>query len=165
MPKIFKSYALWIVVCVLLISSLDGLRGGLNSGLAFDPAMSVKNMQQRRQQLELVNKAQAKAQAGEMVSVRDTSRFPSDSIDEAIRVIPGHQTYANFIWQDSVDGVFAFAAQGVDKNHYFANSYLTGYVPFETTKVWVPLATLAQRKTYQFDHQRYGIIRQDVWQN
>jgi hypothetical protein len=165
MAKIFKSYTLWVLICVLLISYVDGLRGRLSSESPFDPELFIKNTQKSRHQLAEVNRVQANAQAGEMVSIRDASRFPSESIADAIRIIPGHKTYANFIWQDSVGGVFAFAAQGIDKNHYFANSYLTGYVPFETEKVWVPLATLAQRKTYQFDHQRYGISRQDVWQN
>ncbi len=56
------------------------------------------------------------------------------------------------------------SAMGIDRRHHFANSYLVGYQPFESTRVWVPLYTLAMRKRYEYDHLQYSGLK-DVWQN
>lgn len=56
------------------------------------------------------------------------------------------------------------SAQGLDRLHHFANSYLIGFEPFETKSVWVPLYTLTLRKHYEFDHIQYSGLA-DVWQN
>ncbi len=56
------------------------------------------------------------------------------------------------------------SAQGLDKFHHFVNSYLVGFKPFETDKLWLPLYTLAIKKKYQFDHLQYSGLA-DVWQN
>jgi len=56
------------------------------------------------------------------------------------------------------------SAMGVDRRHHFANSYLVGYQPFESRRVWVPLYTLAMRKRYEYDHLQYSGLK-DVWQN
>ncbi len=56
------------------------------------------------------------------------------------------------------------SARGIDGVHHFANSYLVGFVPFETKRVWVPLYTLAIRKRYEYDHIQYSGLA-DVWQN
>lgn len=56
------------------------------------------------------------------------------------------------------------SAQGLDRLHHFANSYLIGFRPFETKSVWVPLYTLTLRKHFEFDHiQHSGLV--EVWQN
>lgn len=56
------------------------------------------------------------------------------------------------------------SAMGIDRRHHFANSYLVGYQPFESQRIWVPLYTLAMRKRYEYDHLQYSGL-QDVWQN
>jgi len=56
------------------------------------------------------------------------------------------------------------SAMGIDRRHHFANSYLVGYQPFESQRVWVPLYTLAMRKRYEYDRLQYSGL-QDVWQN
>ena len=48
------------------------------------------------------------------------------------------------------------SAQGLDRIHHFANSYLVGFTPFETKYIWVPLYTLTVRKHYEFDHVQYS---------
>lgn len=60
-------------------------------------------------------------------------------------------------------GGMAGTAYGTDKKHHFFNSYLLGYEPFKTDKVWVPLYTLAYRKEYQLDEKQY-VGKADVWQ-
>ncbi len=56
------------------------------------------------------------------------------------------------------------SALGIDRQHHFANSYLVGYQPFRTNRVWVPLYTLALRKRYEYDHLQYSGLK-EVWQN
>lgn len=67
----------------------------------------------------------------------------------------GHaQTWGSFTWQIDRQPVTTIAP-GLDRRHHFANAYLVGYVPFPEVEAWVPLAALAQRKRYQFDHEQY----------
>lgn len=160
-----KSPYFWVFVCLFAISALDGLRGALRSQARFQQSEDALNEQQKLAYLERLSRGQLRLQAGEMISVNDASRFHSGSLVQAIERIPGYQMAPNFIWQDRSGAAFAFAARGVDKNYHFANSFMTGFVPFVTEKVWVPLATLAQRKSYQLDHLRYGRKWTDVWQN
>ncbi|WP_237057327.1 transglutaminase-like domain-containing protein [Microbulbifer sediminum] len=64
-------------------------------------------------------------------------------------------------WQ-GISNVTA-SARGLDSKHHFANSYLVGFQPFETDKLWVPLYSLATRKQYQYDHLQYAGLS-DIWQ-
>lgn len=67
----------------------------------------------------------------------------------------GHaRTWSSFTWQVDRQPVTT-VAPGLDRRHHFANAYLVGYVPFPQVEAWVPLAALAQRKRYQFDHEQY----------
>ena len=67
----------------------------------------------------------------------------------------GHgRTWSSFTWQVANAPVTTIAP-GLDRRHHFANAYLVGYVPFPQVEAWVPLAALAQRKRYQFDHEQY----------
>ncbi len=109
--------------------------------------------------------AQADHQNGYVTSRLDNERFHSASLDAAIAHIPNHQAGGNFVWEDRAGNAFAYAAMGVDKNHYFANSYLLGFEPYKTRKLWQPLVTLALKKSYQFDHEQHGANWKDVWQN
>jgi hypothetical protein len=67
----------------------------------------------------------------------------------------GHaRTWSAFTWQVDRE-VVSTIAPGLDRRHHFANAYLVGYVPFPEVEAWVPLAALAQRKRYEFDHAQY----------
>ena len=75
----------------------------------------------------------------------------------------GHaSTWASFTWQVANQPVTTLAP-GLDRRHHFANAYLVGYVPFPDVDTWVPLAALAQRKSYQFDHDQYPGMP-ELWQ-
>ncbi len=108
---------------------------------------------------------QHKMQSGYLTTVFDKEGFHSDHLTKAIDSIPGRGKNSNFIWQDRAGNPFAYAAMGIDRNYYFANSYLVGYQPYKTTKLWQPLVTLALKKTYQFDHDQHGANWKDIWQN
>lgn len=69
-----------------------------------------------------------------------------------------------FIWNWGGQNNVTVSAMGIDRRHYFANSYLLGYQPFEAERIWVPLYTLAMRKKYQYDDLQYSGLK-DVWQN
>ncbi len=110
-------------------------------------------------------RTQASLQTGFVKSSFNSERFYSTDLAEAVSYIPGNVRGGSYIWQDQNGHAFAYAATGLDKNLYFANSYLVGFVPYQTDKVWQPLVTLALRKTYQFDHEQHGAKWHDLWQN
>lgn len=112
-----------------------------------------------------LERTQKQMQAGYQKSVLDNETFHSKHLPLAISYISANQQHNSYVWQDRAGNPFAYAALGVDKNHYFANSFLVGYEPYKTDKVWQPLVTLALKKTYQFDHKQHGPAWQDVWQN
>jgi len=68
----------------------------------------------------------------------------------------------NFISKKN-QGVVTGTAAGTDLNHHIFNYFLEGYAPFEASNIWIPLLTLAQRKTYQLDHLQYNGKR-EIWQ-
>ena len=118
-----------------------------------------------KKELSFLEQSQQNIQSGHVKSYRNKESFHSKDLDEAISQIEGHSKASNFVWQDHTGTTFAYAARGVDKNYYFANSYLIGFQPYETNKLWQPLVTLAIKKTYQFDQEQYGHKWQDIWQN
>ncbi len=73
---------------------------------------------------------------------------------------------ANFshIWAWGGVSRATMTALGIDRMHHFVNSYLVGYQPFESQRIWVPLYTLGLRKRYEYDHLQYSGLK-DVWQN
>ncbi|GAA5215773.1 transglutaminase-like domain-containing protein [Corallincola platygyrae] len=73
------------------------------------------------------------------------------------------QTDTTYLWRFEPDGYSTATAQGLDNQHHFVNSYLVGYSPFQTDKLWVPLYTVATRKQYQLDSEQYQ--KGDLWQN
>ncbi len=59
--------------------------------------------------------------------------------------------------------VYTLTALGTDFRHHVANSFLIGFIPFETDKLWVPLQTIASRLKYRQDKKQFkGFV--DVWQ-
>lgn len=58
----------------------------------------------------------------------------------------------------------AATSLGTDLKHHFQQSYLSLYKPFDTDKVWVPLYTIASRKSYSYDHDQYHGF-DEIWQH
>lgn len=69
-----------------------------------------------------------------------------------------------FAWRWNSAGPVTASACGIDRLHHFANSYLTGILPFQTDSVWEPVYAVALMKSYQYDHLQYSGLA-DVWQN
>jgi len=126
---------------------------------------TLSNSQEYAKTQARLTQSQAKLQNGYLISDYDNEKFHSKDLAHAISLIPNGQAGTNYLWQDRAGNAFAYAAMGIDRNHYFANSYLVGYEPYKTNKIWQPLVTLALRKTYQFDHDQHGPTWRDVWQN
>lgn len=108
---------------------------------------------------------QDRLQIGTAFSTLDDSYIDQASLDKQLGELPTEKRYWSYQINDRNKRLFTYAATAVNKQHYIANSYLLGFVPFETEKIWVPLASLSQRKRYLFDHKLYGLHMQDVWQN
>jgi hypothetical protein len=107
---------------------------------------------------------QRAAQSG-YVGVKGTGRkFTEKQLHRMLGYQPAKLVDSTYYWQyQGVRNVTA-SAQGLDRLHHFANSYLVGFEPFETQSIWVPLYTLAIRKQYEFDRLQYSGLA-DVWQN
>jgi hypothetical protein len=71
---------------------------------------------------------------------------------------------ASYGWSDKLGRTAMLTAPGLDWQQHFANSYLVGVRPFVTDNDWLPLYSLAQRKTYQTDELQYS-GRMELWQN
>ena len=68
------------------------------------------------------------------------------------------------IWDlGEVDSAFG-TAPGLDGLHHFLSSYLTGFIPFKTDKIWVPLYAISEKKIYERDEIYYNGL-DEVWQN
>jgi hypothetical protein len=109
-------------------------------------------------------KDQSSEQSG-YVGVKGTGRkFTEKQLHSNLNYQPAKSTDHTYYWQYQGVNNATASAQGMDRLHHFANSYLVGFAPFETESVWVPLYTLALRKQYAFDRLQYSGLA-DVWQN
>ena len=54
-------------------------------------------------------------------------------------------------WDGPEQRVYTMTAMARDQRHHVANSYLLGFAPFATDKLWVPLQTIAARLRYNYD--------------
>lgn len=91
--------------------------------------------------------------------------FSTPQLQKAITKMPYDRQHHFYTWSSSDQFEITGSASGVDKKAYFANSYLVGFKPFSTSSVWEPLATLALRKSYVLDHELYGPLMAEIWQN
>jgi len=73
------------------------------------------------------------------------------------------QELSSLIWSTRDGKAAIMATKAVNRFFYFVNSYLIGFQPFKAKNNWLPLYTIAQRKTYQLDSVQYG--DKEVWQN
>lgn len=77
---------------------------------------------------------------------------------------PEEKAESMYIWSSKHDDSVNASAYGLDGHHHFVNSYLVGFEPFKTSKVWVPMYTISNRLSYEHDHHQYRGLK-DVWQN
>ncbi len=115
--------------------------------------------------LNKLSNEQHRLQTGVAYSVLDQSFIDQVSLDSSMSQVAADKRYWSYGFRDASNRTIAYAAAAVNKNHYLANSFLLGFVPFQTQHLWVPLATLSQRKRYLFDHRLFGPQMEDVWQN
>ena len=113
---------------------------------------------------QLVNE-QAQAQNGSMRSTSLHDRITQKTLQQEFTNLALDKKFYSYLWNAQDGSILAMSAVGLDGQPYFANSFLLGFVPFKTTNAWQPLALLSMRKTYMFDHDQYGALYVDVWQN
>lgn len=76
---------------------------------------------------------------------------------------PGEGASSTTYWRFRQPSLVTASASGLDQQHYFVNSYLVGFKPFEVDALWQPLYAVAVRKHYLLDLTQYGLS--EVWQN
>lgn len=108
---------------------------------------------------------QSKLQMGSMRSTTQRDSITQQNLASAFAELPLARKFYSYLWNSRDGTLLAMSAVGLDGQAYFANSFLLGFVPFETPSAWQPLALLSMRKTYMFDHDQYGAQYVDVWQN
>ena len=111
-----------------------------------------------------MSRDQSAEQSGYVTVIGGGKCLTQKQLHEMVDIEPEKLRDTIYLWQCRGVRNAMVSAQGIDHLHYFANSYLVGYAPFETESVWVPLYTLAIRKQYAFDHLQYSGLA-DVWQN
>ena len=108
---------------------------------------------------------QSARQSGEIQSLPDGQRMSTAALNQIVSAPSYQGGTASFYLSDHQQRIINYVATGIDQRPYFSNSYLVGFVPFETESVWVPLATLGMRKRYVLDHVQHGPGMTDIWQN
>ncbi|MDH5433833.1 MAG: transglutaminase domain-containing protein [Gammaproteobacteria bacterium] len=106
----------------------------------------------------------SKEQSG-FITVPDSPLpFTDNLLQKYINKYSKFGKHHSYIWNwEGVDQA-TISKTGMDKLHHFVNSYLVGFVPFETEQAWVPFYVLSKRKRYEYDHIQYSGL-QEVWQN
>lgn len=111
-----------------------------------------------------IDQDQSTEQAG-YVKVKGVNKyFTEEALHRILKNQKKNHGSGSYIWQWHSIPYATASAQGLDRLHHFANSYLVGFKPFETKLIWVPLYALTLRKHYEYDHIQYSGLA-DVWQN
>lgn len=93
--------------------------------------------------------------------IKENKNIPESKITEHFdKYYKDNLHYLSFKKSNDVKNILAL---GIDKKFHLSNFYLEGYAPFETNKLWVPLQTLAQKKTYELDSLQYTGYK-EIWQ-
>ena len=111
-----------------------------------------------------ISKKQSDEQTGYIIVEDVKAYFSQEILNRKLQNKSKLSLSCTYLWQWGGVPNATISAQGLDYLHYFANSYLIGFKPFDTKSAWVPLYTLALRKRYEFDHIQYGGLT-EVWQN
>ncbi|WP_170132011.1 transglutaminase-like domain-containing protein [Arenicella xantha] len=153
-----NSFAL-LIICLIALAYLEQTRHVVVQRGGGDGASSLPHLS------TVEPLAQNKQQRGFITSQFGMSHFNTDELN-AIVGAPDYQAgNDSFYLTDPKHRIINYVAVGINQKPYFANSYLVGFVPFQTDRIWVPLATLSMRKRYVLDHIQYGPSMSDVWQN
>ena len=100
--------------------------------------------------------------SGTISSIDGKSVFTEAEFEMAVPDMDRSKEGFVLFWYTPDNGA-ATSTLGSDKKHHFVQGYLSNYKPFDTDKLWIPLQTIAMRKTYMYDHDQYnGFI--EIWQ-
>ncbi|MEO0369628.1 MAG: transglutaminase-like domain-containing protein [Pseudomonadota bacterium] len=167
MKKLVAAFVWLCVLIVILESAFQNFLGGGADQDWLREQISEQDADEKTNKDRLSKSIQQQfaTQIGEMRSIRSAENMSHKDLKQVIRRFVKGRHYYSYLWNDSEGDLIALSAMGLDGNHYFANSYLVGFVPFMTEQVWQPLAVLGMRKRYMFDHHLYGNEKIDVWQN
>lgn len=148
----------WLFVFVVLLLLLDSFKE------RHEERQIIRHAESSVQQSDIgIN--QVNEQFGSTTSTSDNHTFTTPQLWNKIAAIPLNIRHRFYVWTTDMQNEFIGSASGVDKQAYFANSFLVGFKPFETNSVWEPLATLSLRKSYILDHKLYGPDMSEIWQN
>ncbi len=154
----FLKASFWLLGSILVIAWLESHQQQIST-----PAL--EQLQQTAQTPTKPPTEQSRRQTGEIQSVADGQRMSTAALHQIVSAPDYQGGTASFYLSDHRQRIINYVATGIDQRPYFANSYLVGFVPFETDAIWVPLATLSMRKRYVLDHVQHGAGMTDIWQN
>ena len=158
MKKLLASLQWLALASVVFISLFSGLKDD------YEVRQILEEADIASAQITLSNN-QSSEQVGYVDSKLGEWRFTTNQLQKKIHELPSLRRHHFYTWSAQDRQEVTGSASGVDKLAYFANSFLIGFKPFETTSVWQPLATLALRKNYVLDHVLYGPSMAEIWQN
>lgn len=152
------------ILAIVLLESLNQkshISHGENQQLRTEVLQASDVFAKNIPQSQMLNKEQH----GKAKSLRTGEYLSSEQIQQwlANSLKTTQQQSYSMRWLDDTRRQFTESSMGIDRKHYIANSFLVGITPFATNNPWLPLYTLANRKTYQLDSEQYQGA--DVWQN
>ena len=147
-----------VIVCWIILSLISGINDDIEVKQILDEAELAD------ESIDLTID-QSNEQIGRVDSVISRWRFTTSQLRQRIANLPVNRQHYFYVWSDQNQLELTGSASGVDKKTYFANSFLVGFKPFDTSNIWQPLATLALRKAYTLDHKLYGPNMIEIWQN
>lgn len=156
-------YAVAFAVVVFITSVMDAEKSSEDQALL----QKLENIAQSMPQSALA----PSGQSGTVTFLKDNQTFSEVQMHREVDKIDNY--HHSFVWGrnkyydkygQKIRNRFAtYSSQGTDLKQHFSNSFLVGIHPFKVANLALPLYSLAQRKTYQYDKDQYG--REEVWQN
>lgn len=122
-----------------------------------------KGIDESQTQLEK-NKSYSINQSGYVKGIGASGVLTEERINRQLKKMSPKNRAHTLTWKWQNKKNITISAQGLDNLHHFVNSYLVGFQPFKTDKLWIPLYTLGIKKRYQYDHLQHSGLA-DVWQN
>jgi transglutaminase-like putative cysteine protease len=159
MSRLFVLLVVVLVVFIALPKWFSTNTSGLNAELR-KLEVSIREAEQKLSDGYNTNPSQR----GYMQVFGSSKIFEDELVRYEINKLPITQRSFSYLWRWEGIEQAAETAYSTDGQHYFVNSYLIGFAPFQTDQPWVPLLTLAHRKSYQYDDVTYPGLK-DVWQN
>ena len=103
------------------------------------------------------------ARRGNIVSLDRQFTFSQDQLNATMRTFNFAQRSLTYHWKRPDGNVYAFSAESIEQDYYFAPAFLTGWQPFEVNYLWQPWYAVAHRMRYARDSILFA-GRTDVWQ-